>query len=68
MTVIQKELKICDYKVIDDHTLHIYAFTDEPQKISLVLTRNGIVVGELSVCGQSLEEYFLSVTGGRRDV
>lgn len=68
VTVIEKELKVFDYKVIDDRTLHIYAFTDEPQKISQVLTRNGIVVGELSVCGQSLEEYFLSVTGGRRDV
>lgn len=68
VTVIEKELKIFDYKVIDDRTLHIYAFTDEPQMISRVLTQNGIVVRELSVCGQNLEEYFLSVTGGRRDV
>lgn len=64
VTAIEKELKILDYKVMDDHTLHIYAFTDEPQKISQVLTRNGIVVRELSVCGQSLEDYFLSITGG----
>lgn len=64
VTAIEKELKILDYKVMDEHTLHIYAFTDEPQKISQVLTRNGIVVGELSVCGQSLEDYFLSITGG----
>lgn len=62
VTVIEKELKCFDYKVMDDRTLHIYAFTDEPQKISQALTHNGIVVGELSVCGQSLEEYFLSVT------
>ena len=68
MTVIEKELQICDYKVIDDRTLHIYAFTDEPQKISQVLTRNGIVVRELSVCGQSLEEYFLGITGGVSNV
>lgn len=68
VTVMEKELKIFDYKVMDDQTLHIYAFTDEPQRISQVLTRSGIVVGELSVCGQGLEEYFLSVTGGRRDV
>ncbi|MCM1284327.1 MAG: ABC transporter ATP-binding protein [Roseburia sp.] len=67
ITVIEKELGILDYKVIDDRTLHIYAYTEEPQKISQVLTQNNIVIGELSVCGQSLEEYFLSVTGGRRD-
>ena len=68
MAVIEKELKISDYKVMDDHTLHIYAFTEKPQQISQVLTQNNIVVSELSVCGQSLEEYFLSVTGGGRDV
>lgn len=68
VTVIEKELELFDYKVVDDRTLHIYAFTDEPEKISQVFMRNGIVIGELSVCGQSLEEYFLSVTGGGHDV
>lgn len=68
ITVIEKDLEISEYKVIDDHTLHIYAFTEEPQRISRSLTQNDIVVSELSVCGQSLEEYFLSVTGGGRDV
>jgi len=68
VTVLEKELKISDYKVIDDHTLHIYAYTEEPQRISQVLTQNNIVIGELSICGQTLEEYFLSVTGGKRDV
>lgn len=67
VTVIEKELKVLDYKVMDDHTLHIYAFTKEPQRISQALTQNNIVVSELSVCGQSLEEYFLSVTGGGCD-
>ena len=64
VTVIEKELKIYDYKVMDEHTLHIYAFTEEPQRISRALTQNNIIIGELSVCGQSLEEYFLSLTGG----
>ncbi len=68
VTVIEKELKILNDKVIDDHTLHIYACTEEPQRISQVLTQHNIVIGEMSVCGQSLEEYFLSVTGGGRDV
>lgn len=68
VTVIEKELNLFDYRVIDDRTLHIYAFAEEPQRISQALTRNNIVVGELSVCGQSLEEYFLCVTGGGHDV
>lgn len=67
ITVMEKELKVFDYKVVDDYTLHIYAYTEEPQRISRVLTQNNIVIGELSVCGQSLEEYFLSLTGGKCD-
>lgn len=68
VTVIEKELNVFDYKVMDDRTVHIYAFTEEPQRISRVLSQNNIVIGELSVCGQSLEEYFLSVTGGGQNV
>lgn len=68
VTVLEKELNVYDYKVIDDRTLYVYAFTEEPQRISQALMHNNIAVGELSVCGQSLEEYFLSVTGGGRDV
>lgn len=67
ITVLEKELELSEYRVMDDHTLQIYAFTEEPQRISRALTQNNIVVGELSVCGQGLEEYFLSVTGGGRD-
>lgn len=64
ITVLEKELSLFDYKVIDDHTLHIYAFAEDPQCISQALTQNHIILSELSVCGQSLEEYFLSITGG----
>lgn len=64
VTVIEKELDIHDYKVIDDSTIYLYAFTNEPQKISQVLIKHGVAVSELSVSEQSIEEYFLSITGG----
>lgn len=66
VTVLERELQIFDNKAVDDHTLHVYGFTEEPQRISQALMRNHIVIGEMSVCAQSLEEYFLSVTGGKR--
>ncbi len=68
VTALEKELNVLDYKVIDDKTLHVYAFTEEPWRISQAFTKNSIAVSELSVCGQSLEEYFLSITGGKSDV
>lgn len=64
VSVIEKELDIFDYKVIDDNTVQIYALTDNPQEISRVLMKHGIIIHELSVSEQSIEEYFLSVTGG----
>lgn len=64
ITVLEKELSLSDYQVINDSTMHIYAFTDEPQKVSQALMSNDIVISELSVSEQSIEEYFLSVTGG----
>ena len=67
VTVIEKELDIHDYKVIDDSTIYLYAFTNEPQKISQVLIKHGVAVSELSVSEQSIEEYFLSITGGECD-
>lgn len=67
VAVLEQELKTIAYKVIDDHTLHIYAYTDEPQRISQVLTENHIIIGELCVCGQSLEEYYLTLTGGNHN-
>lgn len=68
VTVIERELHASDYQVMDDSTLHLYAFTEEPQRVSRALTQNGIAVSELFVCGQNLEEYFFAVTGGERDV
>lgn len=64
IAVLEKELSLSDYQVINDSTMHIYAFTDEPQKVSQALMSNDIVISELSVSEQSIEEYFLSVTGG----
>lgn len=64
VTVLEKEMKLFDYKVVDDNTILVYAYTSEPQKISQTLMAHDIVVSELSIAEQSIEEYFLSVTGG----
>lgn len=37
VTVLEKELHVLDYKVMDDRTVHVYAFTEEPQRISQAL-------------------------------
>lgn len=66
LTVLDKELKNPDYKVVSDTTLHLYSHTENMEMIAEMLMKNNITVTELFISKQTLEEYFLSVTGGVR--
>ena len=64
ITVIEKEFNDAKYTVIDEETLHLFSHTDRAESIAKLLMENHIVTKEFSVTGQSLEEYFLGITGG----
>ncbi len=64
ITVIENEFHDAEYTVIDDETLHLFSHTDRAEAIAKLLMENHIVTKEFSVTEQSLEEYFLGVTGG----
>jgi ABC-2 type transport system ATP-binding protein len=64
ITIIEKEFKGADYTVIDNETLHLFSYTDNSERVSEALVANKIIAKEFSVSEQSLEEYFLNVTGG----
>ena len=54
--------------MISDNEIHLYSCLDEIESVSLALMENDIIVTEFSVSEQSLEEYFLDVTGGGEHV
>lgn len=64
ITVLEKGLPDAEYTVIDDETLHLFSHTDRAESIAKLLMENHIVTKEFSVTEQSLEEYFLGITGG----
>ncbi|MCM1118577.1 MAG: ABC transporter ATP-binding protein [bacterium] len=64
ITVIEKEFPDAQYTVIDDGTLHLFSYTDKAESIAKLLMENQIVTKEFAVTEQSLEEYFLGITGG----
>ncbi len=64
ITVIEKGVHDAQYSVIDDETLHLFSYTDRVESIAKLLMENHIVTKEFSVTEQSLEEYFLGITGG----
>lgn len=64
ITVIEKAYYDAEYKIIDEETMHLFSHTDRSEGVAKLLMENQIVTKAFSVTEQSLEEYFLSVTGG----
>ena len=64
ITVIENAYSDAEYKVVDDETMHLFSQIEKAEDIAKLLMENKIVTKEFSVTEQSLEEYFLGVTGG----
>lgn len=67
VTVLEKELGIKDYKVINSNELRIYQENIDPEELSNTLFQHGIGISSIFETGISLEDYFKSlVEGGDR--
>lgn len=65
-TVIEA-LGIQNYQVKDEYTIHIYERLDDSGDITMALSKEGIKVLGIAVKSESLEEYFLNLTGGGKE-
>lgn len=68
LTVLDKTMNNPEYKVVSDHTIHLYSDLDNMEVIARMFMKNKIVVTELSIVEQTLEDYFMALTGGDRRV
>lgn len=64
LTVLDKTMNNPEYKVVSDNTIHLYSDLNSMETIARTFMQNGIVVTELSVMEQTLEDYFMTITGG----
>lgn len=64
LTVLDKTIENPEYKVVSEDTIHLYSDMDNIEKISRAFMQHEIVVTELSVTEQTLEDYFMTITGG----
>ena len=62
--VLCDKLHITNLKVLNEGYIRIYGNEADPQDIMRALTDNGIDMQAFNVQSESLEEYFLKVTGG----
>ena len=63
LSVIEKVLKINDYKILND-CIHIYNRNNNLDFIAETLHKNNIIVTHISLCEETLEEYYFSLIGG----
>ena len=62
--ILEQKLGITDYLIVGQGTVYLYENIDQPALINATLTNNGIEVQGILLSRDSLEDYFLKVTGG----
>ena len=68
LTVLDKTMDNPEYKVVSEDTIYLYSGKDNMEEISRAFMQHEIVIKELSVMEQTLEDYFMSITGGAGNV
>jgi ABC-2 type transport system ATP-binding protein len=66
VTVLEQKLHTDKFRVLEDGTVQLFEYLDDKLRVSQILYENGIVVSELTLKGESLENYFINVVGGAK--
>lgn len=66
--VFEQKLETKDYRILGDGILRLYRYLDQPEKVNSCLLANGVGVKAITLSGDSLEDYFLKLTGGEQHV
>lgn len=65
--VLKSELNTENFSVLNENTLEILDFIENPGAITKTFAKNDIEVDSISQKSVDLEEYFMSVIGGNKD-
>jgi ABC-2 type transport system ATP-binding protein len=68
VVLIEQKLSVTDYEVFPDNLIKVYKPLDSIGSINTLLSMNGIIVERILLKGQNLEEYYINVIGGKKDV
>jgi ABC-2 type transport system ATP-binding protein len=66
--ILEMELKTTNYKVMPNNSVKLYDYLDKKEQVARVLFKNKIFVTNLSNEGDTLEDYFISMVGGKGNV
>lgn len=67
LAILEDEMNIRDYKVTEANTIRIYEMLDKSNSIAKTLISKGVEVYEVNVMNDTLEDYFVKLTGGENN-
>lgn len=67
-SVLETKLNTTNYKVMPDKSIKLYDYLNEKEWIAKTLFQNGIIITNFSSEGDTLEDYFISIVGGVKNV
>lgn len=59
--ILEDELKINDYNIVNDNTIQIFNSKETSETVAATVSTHGIGIRRIQECNISLEEYFLSL-------
>lgn len=66
-TILEQNCKITQYKIYKDGIIKVFEGVYEAENINKQMLNNGVLVKELKVNNKTLEDYFISITGGEKN-
>lgn len=64
VTILEKSMNIKDYEVTEPNRIRIYEMLDKSNDVAKKMISEGVDVYEVNVMNDTLEDYFLRLTGG----
>ncbi len=66
--VLAKNLHTDNFKVMPDKSISLYDLPGDMEQFGSMLYNNGIIITKLTIVETSLEEYYMNVIGGDKNV
>lgn len=66
--IIEEQLNTNNFKIIKDNTIKLFDYINQPGKVSSVLAKNNIEIQQIMTNGEDLEDYYVNLIGGCKNV
>ncbi|MPN33631.1 hypothetical protein SDC9_181120 [bioreactor metagenome] len=66
--IIEDQLNTNNFKVVNDNTIKLFDYINQPGKVSSVLSKNNIEIQQIMTSGEDLEDYYVNLIGGCKNV